>query len=39
MKIRERLVAKRDAFEQMFRDLNADLLLHPAFDRGVYGCF
>ncbi|CDM62280.1 MULTISPECIES: TetR/AcrR family transcriptional regulator [Rhizobium] len=36
LEIRERLVAKRDAFEQMFRDLIADLSLHPAFDRGVY---
>ncbi len=34
--IRERLVEKRDAFEQVFRDLIAALPLDPALDRGVY---
>lgn len=34
--IRERLVEKRDAFEQLFRDLVAALPLDPALDRGVY---
>lgn len=34
--IRERLVAKRDAFETLFRDLIADLPLDPELDRGVY---
>lgn len=34
--IRERLVAKRDAFETIFRDLVRDLPLDPAVDRGVY---
>jgi AcrR family transcriptional regulator len=34
--IRERLVAKRDAFETLFRDLIAGLPLDPDLDRGVY---
>ncbi|HEX7820376.1 MAG TPA: TetR/AcrR family transcriptional regulator [Sphingobium sp.] len=34
--IRERLVAKRDAFETIFRDLVRDLPLDPAVDRGIY---
>lgn len=34
--IRERLVAKRDKFEQLFRDLVGDLPLDPACDRQVY---
>ncbi len=34
--IRQRLVEKRDAFEQVFRDLIAALPLDPALDRGVY---
>jgi AcrR family transcriptional regulator len=34
--VRERLVAKRDAFENLFRDLVADLPLDPALDRSVY---
>lgn len=34
--IRERLVAKRDAFEAIFRDLVRDLPLDPSVDRGVY---
>ncbi|MBB6489318.1 TetR/AcrR family transcriptional regulator [Rhizobium lusitanum] len=34
--IREQLVEKRDTFEQVFRDLIADLPLNPSLDRGVY---
>ena len=34
--IRERLVAKRDAFEAIFRELIPGLPLAPALDRGVY---
>lgn len=34
--IRERLVAKRDAFEGLFRDLIAALPLDPALDPGIY---
>jgi TetR/AcrR family transcriptional regulator, cholesterol catabolism regulator len=34
--IRERLITKRDAFEQMFHGLIADLPLDPALDRGIY---
>lgn len=34
--IRERLVAKRDAFEAIFRELIPGLPLDPALDRGVY---
>ncbi|MBB5278435.1 AcrR family transcriptional regulator [Rhizobium rosettiformans] len=36
LQIRERLVKKRDSFEQMFRDLIAAVPLDPALDRGVY---
>jgi AcrR family transcriptional regulator len=34
--VRERLVAKRDAFEHIFRDLIDELPLDPEVDRGVY---
>jgi AcrR family transcriptional regulator len=34
--IRDRLVAKRDTFELIFRDLIDDLPLPASFDRGVY---
>ncbi len=34
--IRARLVAKRDAFERIFRELIADLPLDPSLNRGVY---
>lgn len=34
--IRDRLVAKRDTFELIFRDLVNELPLPPTFDRGVY---
>lgn len=34
--VRERLIAKRDAFEQIFRDLVDALPLPPAVDLGVY---
>lgn len=34
--IRERLVARRDIFEQTFRDLIDELPLDPVLDRGVY---
>lgn len=36
VEVRERLVARRDAFEQVFRDLVDELPLDPALDRGVY---
>ncbi|AOH87237.1 TetR family transcriptional regulator (plasmid) [Sphingomonas panacis] len=36
MEIRARLIAKRDEFEHIFRDLVTDLPLDPAVDRGVY---
>lgn len=34
--IRERLVARRDKFETIFRDLVDELPLDPAIDRGIY---
>lgn len=34
--VRERLVATRDAFEDIFRELVDDLPLDPSIDRGVY---
>lgn len=34
--IRVRLVAKRDTFERIFRELIADLPLDPLLNRGVY---
>jgi hypothetical protein len=34
--IRERLVARRDKFETIFRDLVDQLPLDPAIDRGIY---
>ena len=37
--VRERLVVKRDAFEEMFRDLVADLPLPPEFDRSIFRNF
>ncbi|MCX8995579.1 TetR/AcrR family transcriptional regulator [Rhizobiaceae bacterium BDR2-2] len=36
LEVRERLVARRDVFEQTFRDLVDDLPLDPALDRGIY---
>lgn len=36
VEVRERLVARRDAFEQVFRNLVDELPLDPALDRGVY---
>ena len=34
--VRERLVARRDKFEQIFRDLVDELPLDPVLDRGIY---
>lgn len=34
--VRERLVARRDMFEAIFRDLVDELPLDPAIDRGIY---
>ena len=36
LEVRERLVARRDIFEQTFRDLVDGLPLDPAIDRGIY---
>lgn len=36
LEVRERLVARRDIFEKIFRDLVDELPLDPAIDRGVY---
>jgi len=36
LEVRERLIARRDLFEQTFRDLVDELPLDPALDRGIY---